>query len=280
MFAGGPVRPDGPADAVILGGSLTGQVLTDASLGRNLVIHGDVNSTAGGAAVGIGADLTAQIQVYGSLLDDPNYDYEIQIGGLMPFPGAFTVDFSGYDGNHEWAPLAAVFVQHADPSDPESPSATYHENTPGARCYRTTPCIGDMNGDGGVGFADINPFVAAQNGVAQYEALKPGLQGSMVYHGDINGDGTVGFADINPFVALVVAGQCGGTGGGRAMMMGEGGETIPDQLPPEELAAVLAGNVSPELYAGLLNMVLTATDSAPDEETQAYWQAVYTALTQ
>jgi len=34
------------------------------------------------------------------------------------------------------------------------------------------------------------------------------------------------------------------------------------------------------LYDSLLTIILDAIDAAPDEETQAYWQAVYAALTQ
>jgi hypothetical protein len=71
-------------------------------------------------------------------------------------------------------------------------------------------CIGDVNCDGQVDFADINPFVLylSNNGVWQstYAGCDPA-------NGDINCDGTYGqasFADINPFVALMT--QCGGNG--------------------------------------------------------------------
>jgi hypothetical protein len=103
----------------------------------------------------------------------------------------------------------------------------------------------------------------------------------MVYHGDVNEDGTLDFADVNPFVALVMAGQCGPAGGGGEMMMYEGGEGYPPGLPsPEEMAAELAANVWPELYDGLLSMIQGAIDTAPNDQTAAYWQAVYAALTQ
>jgi len=49
---------------------------------------------------------------------------------------------------------------------------------------------------------------------------------------------------------------------------------------PQELARQLVANVWPELYGDLLAMVAAAIDAAPDEETQAYWQAVYDALTE
>jgi hypothetical protein len=51
-------------------------------------------------------------------------------------------------------------------------------------------------------------------------------------------------------------------------------------LPAEDLAAELAANIWPELFEDLLSMVAGLIDAAPNEETQAYWQAVYAALTQ
>ena len=63
--------------------------------------------------------------------------------------------------------------------------------------------VGDLNCDGTVGFADINPFVLALSSPLTYasEFLDCNIQ-----NGDINGDGSVGFADINPFVALLSGG--------------------------------------------------------------------------
>jgi hypothetical protein len=62
-----------------------------------------------------------------------------------------------------------------------------------------TPVLGDMNCDGTLNFADINPFVQALTNPAAYEAAHPACS---LWNADINGDGTVGFADINPYVAL------------------------------------------------------------------------------
>lgn len=59
---------------------------------------------------------------------------------------------------------------------------------------------GDLNCDGVVSFADINPFVVALIGQAQYQAAFPSC---LWLNADVNGDGTVNFADINPFVALL-----------------------------------------------------------------------------
>jgi hypothetical protein len=49
---------------------------------------------------------------------------------------------------------------------------------------------------------------------------------------------------------------------------------------PEQFAAELAEAVGDEYYENLLTLVLNLVDAASDEETQAYWQAVYAALTQ
>ncbi len=61
---------------------------------------------------------------------------------------------------------------------------------------------GDMNCDGVVGFADINPFVLALTSPSEYTAQHPNCSLDLA---DINGDGTVSFADINPFVQLLTS---------------------------------------------------------------------------
>ena len=59
---------------------------------------------------------------------------------------------------------------------------------------------GDLNCDGVVNFADINPFVLALTGQGAYEAAFPNCTW---LNADCNSDGNVNFADINPFVALL-----------------------------------------------------------------------------
>ena len=66
-----------------------------------------------------------------------------------------------------------------------------------------TPLPGDLNCDGTVDFADINPFVLRLSNPAAYLAEYPICPDA---NGDISGDGTVDFGDINPFVALLVGG--------------------------------------------------------------------------
>lgn len=56
---------------------------------------------------------------------------------------------------------------------------------------------GDLNCDGIVTFADINPFVLALSDPAQYELLYAGCP---LENRDLSGDGGFDFGDINPFV--------------------------------------------------------------------------------
>ncbi len=62
----------------------------------------------------------------------------------------------------------------------------------------TTTCIGDMNCDGSITYADVDLFVASLSG----EAAWPYTNCAWL-NADTNGDGEVTFADIDPFVALL-----------------------------------------------------------------------------
>jgi len=73
--------------------------------------------------------------------------------------------------------------------------------------WACTPCLADLNCDGLIDFADINPFVAQLSNFNAWQAEFPGCPPQ---NGDINGDGTYGqwsFGDINPFVDLLASGQ-------------------------------------------------------------------------
>jgi hypothetical protein len=59
---------------------------------------------------------------------------------------------------------------------------------------------GDLNCDGVISYADINPFVLALSSQTAYEGQYPGCRWM---NADINGDGAVSYADINPFVQLL-----------------------------------------------------------------------------
>jgi hypothetical protein len=65
---------------------------------------------------------------------------------------------------------------------------------------------GDLNCDGTVDFADINPFVLYLSNFAGWQATFPRCH---ALNGDINGDGTYGqssLGDINPFIELLIGG--------------------------------------------------------------------------
>jgi hypothetical protein len=71
----------------------------------------------------------------------------------------------------------------------------------------TTICVGDLNCDGVISFADINPFVTYLSNFTGWQAQFPGCDAR---NGDVNCDGVFGansFGDINPFVSLMT--QCG-----------------------------------------------------------------------
>jgi len=63
-----------------------------------------------------------------------------------------------------------------------------------------TACPGDMNCDGRVTFADIDPFVLALTSWGVYLQHYPNCD---IMLADINRDGYVTFADIDPFVAVI-----------------------------------------------------------------------------
>ncbi len=60
---------------------------------------------------------------------------------------------------------------------------------------------GDLNCDGQVNLADINPFVLALTNPSGYQVAFPDCN---ILNADINGDGLVNLADINPFVRLLL----------------------------------------------------------------------------
>jgi hypothetical protein len=73
----------------------------------------------------------------------------------------------------------------------------YHNANDGAQ--NAPPLLaGDLNCDGVISYADINPFVQALSDQTTYETHFPDC---IRLNADVNGDGVVSYADINPFVA-------------------------------------------------------------------------------
>ena len=282
---------------------LDGLVWAEQGLSGHLAVGGDVY---GGLFVGSASprDLTGTVEVEGSLRaflwritgnlgdpNDPNNTTKGQIkvhGGFVPpyqtgrleiwgnVVGAgacFVVDYDGFDPNDLWDPNSAVII--GDPNDPNHPQVAYTQNTPELKLYKITECRGDCDNNGTVDLDDVNPFTAALIGESQYAQLFPGLVGSRTYHADTNCDATLSTADVNPFVALVTSGCCDPNCPGCEDQDGGGG--LPD---PQELAKQLADNIWPELYDDLVAIVAENIDLQPDDESRAYWEAVYAALTE
>jgi hypothetical protein len=90
----------------------------------------------------------------------------------------------------------------------------YEGNTPSqSQLYLLTlqvtaifvPTPGDLNCDGAIDFADINPFVLAVSNPTAYAANFPECR---IINGDMDCDGFVSFGDINKFVACLSSGDC------------------------------------------------------------------------
>ena len=62
---------------------------------------------------------------------------------------------------------------------------------------------GDLNCDGMITYADINPFVQILSNFGGWQAAHPGCPWQ---NGDCNQDGMITYADINPFVAILSGG--------------------------------------------------------------------------
>jgi len=306
--------------AVRIDGNLTGEILTlTADLSGDLTVGGNLT---GRVAIGLDpqglpdpslrgtvtvhGDMTGRIYVYGDLRDssDPNdpdmttghiiidgsfgtsepADCNIIIGGTTVGLRAFiAVDYDGWHEPDVWFPSAYVRVL-ANSSYPY----TFYGNTPEWNVWEITECRGDMNNDGAVDVADLNPFIQALTSVRSYSLAFPGLgaledpwdpnAGSRVYHGDCNCDGFFDFGDINPFVLRLNQGccweECGDCPGGNGLLGGP-----PGGLPePELLAAKLAVNVKPELFDDLVDMAAAAASVQTDPQLKVYWEKVHRAL--
>ena len=126
------------------------------------------------------------------------------------------------DPNAMQVTIEYVRARRDDLTDPNEPDDAYYPNVPnGAVWYSFTisdynnngrpdsydVCVGDMNCDGTIDWADLNPFVLY---LSNDEAWQAEFRCCIKRNGDINCDGTYGtgsFGDINPFVALMT--QCG-----------------------------------------------------------------------
>ena len=78
----------------------------------------------------------------------------------------------------------------------------FAQTTPGVHVCNNNPVVlpGDMNCDGVVNLADVDPFVLALVNPAAYALAFPGCD---VLAGDMNGDGLLNGLDVGLFVAAL-----------------------------------------------------------------------------
>jgi hypothetical protein len=162
-----------------------------------LVFHKDVVAQAGNFAL-VGQRVGAVPFTY-------SYDSVRHAVHLTP-QAALTSDvytLTAFDSIKDNAAQLALDGELVKPDSPNPlPSG---DGLPGGNAVATfsVTVAGDMNCDGTISFADINPFVQYLSNFSAWQAAYPGCPAQ---NGDINGDGTYGqgsFGDINPFVALL-----------------------------------------------------------------------------
>jgi photosystem II stability/assembly factor-like uncharacterized protein len=141
----------------------------------------------------------------GDLPDVPVNVVAVDVRGKFPvlYAGADDGLYRSINGGVNWHhysrgfPRAAVIDLRLEPARKRLIAATQ-----GRGAWSVAIAIpGDMDGDGLVNFADINPFVQALANPSAYAQQYPQLDGNV--SGDMNGDGQLDFGDINGFVALL-----------------------------------------------------------------------------
>jgi len=165
-----------------------------------VVFHKDVLAQAG--------DFTLSGQRSGAVPFTFSYDGVRHAAHLAP---EFALPSDAYtltvlDSIKDTAAQLALDGELVKPDSPNPlPSG---DGLPGGNAVATfsVTVVGDLNCDGTVDFADINPFVLLLSDDAAWQAAYPGCPPQ---NGDINSDGTYGqgsFGDINPFVELLIGG--------------------------------------------------------------------------
>ena len=122
-----------------------------------------------------------------ALLSVDMRDYELYIDGALVREGWFA---------HRFATSLVIWGDGGD-----GVASAHHWDY--FRCgVASAPLTGDVNCDGTVDFADINPFVQVLTDGEGYQGT---YSGCWPENADINADGTVDFGDINPFVELLTS---------------------------------------------------------------------------
>jgi len=163
-------------------------------------------------------DHTTQTWEVGPTGPAPRFDHGLSYG-----PAGVVVEFSGWVAPETWELEAGAWTNHAYQPGETHPSERCTNMAYDARrgvnvifsgtanggpvADRATweyglLRVGDLNGDGRVGFEDINPFVLALANPGGYATA---FVGCNILAGDLNGDGALDFRDINPFVVLLTS---------------------------------------------------------------------------
>ena len=145
--------------------------------------------------VGAGSGTTLHVQDAGYFCD--GYGIDGETGDLIRLQGSTaTAHVVGLDPATNTLTLDASLTW----SDGQGVGLNYSGAAPDLGAFERVSSVGDLNCDGAVNFADINPFVLALSGQAAYQAAYPNCNW---LSGDCNGDGTVDFIDINAFVGML-----------------------------------------------------------------------------
>jgi hypothetical protein len=143
------------------------------------------------------------------------YDGDLIAGGRFTSAGDISANYIALWDGANWHPMGAgmsgstypsVYAMAAYNNDLIAGGGfTVADGNPAnyiARwgCAPPAVCPGDMNCDGRVTFADIDPFVEALGGESAWNQSHPGCPW---LNADCDGSGTVTFADIDPFVAVI-----------------------------------------------------------------------------
>ncbi len=265
-------------------------------LNGRLEITGSVARATPGPAITIGVfdiqdNLFGELRVSGSLQHNPGFDPDITVVGGIASGGAIAIDWDGYHPNDRWDPNAVITVgdsndpnivhyyQGNHPPDANDPNPVYEISCPKGDLNNDA----DPNGPSGLNpdFDDINPFVVALSGQAEYAAAYPGLSGAWQYHGDCNCDpnGLVDFDDVDAFI-LRLTDPNGYYAAFPGCELCPGQDNLGQSLPndPASIAALFRTYVAPERLAGFAARVREFVQHHADTPRGRYWAAVLQRL--
>lgn len=172
-------------------------------------------ATAGGLVRFDGATMTTYTPANSGLTEDNVSAVAVRQDGLVAATceDLFNYPYSGslvfFDGT-QWATFAhgssnyPFYQSHNIEFDRNGDLWIMNVNNGGVRVATGAgPTPGDLNCDGAINAADIDPYVLALTDPVGYATAFPNCDRLAA---DIDGDGAVNAADIDPFVALVVGG--------------------------------------------------------------------------